>query len=277
MVVREVDRWLCVRWTDGTDNEPGSPGLGRLGPADDGGGLSGRELLAPYLPRLVIDWVAGTSARRHLSVDGTIAFVDVSGFTKLSEALAKHGKIGAEELAATIGQCFAPLLDIAYANGGRLLKFGGDALLLLFSGEEHQARACRAAFEMRRALRVVGRLTVLGHKVTLRMSVGIHSGLFDMFLVGRSHRELVVAGPAASATVAMESAADAGEILVSPATAAALATGDLGLAKGDGRLLRRPPVVAIAAPTPLDPVGPGGDLSRVHPGGYRGRPPRRQP
>ncbi len=244
---------------------PGAPGVVGSGPADDGGGLSGRELLAPYLPRLVIDWVAGTSARRHLSVDGTIAFVDVSGFTKLSEALAKHGKIGAEELAATIGQCFAPLLDIAYANGGRLLKFGGDALLLLFSGQEHQARACRAAFEMRRALRVVGRLTVLGHKVTLRMSVGIHSGLFDMFLVGRSHRELVVAGPAASATVAMESAADAGEILVSPATAAALATGDLGLAKGDGRLLRRPPVVAIAAPTPLDPVGPGGDLSECIP------------
>jgi class 3 adenylate cyclase/tetratricopeptide (TPR) repeat protein len=200
-----------------------------------------------------------------LSVDGTIAFVDVSGFTKLSEALAKHGKIGAEELAATIGQCFSPLLAIAYANGGRLLKFGGDALLLLFSGEEHQARACRAAFEMRRALRVVGRLTVLGHHVTLRMSVGIHSGLFDMFLVGRSHRELVVAGPAASATVVMESRAAAGEILVSPATAAALAPGDLGPTKGDGRLLRRPPVVAVAAPTPLDPVGPGGDLSECIP------------
>ena len=176
--------------------EPGPTGWAGTCPAEDGSGIAAREVLAPYLPRLVIDWVADAPARRYLSVDGTIAFVDVSGFTKLSEALAKHGKIGAEELAATIGQCFSPLLAIAYANGGRLLKFGGDALLLLFSGEEHQARACRAAFEMRRALRVVGRLTVLGHHVTLRMSVGIHSGLFDMFLVGRSHRELVVAGPA---------------------------------------------------------------------------------
>ena len=171
----------------------------------DGGPTTGeREVLAPYLPRLVVDWIASIPERRHLVIDGTVAFVDISGFTKLSEGLARHGKIGAEELAATIGDCFVQLLDIAYENGGRLLKFGGDALLLLFSGVGHQSRACRAAFEMRQKLAVVGRLTVLGQKVTLRMSVGVHSGRFDMFLVGDSHRELVVTGPAASTTVSME-------------------------------------------------------------------------
>ena len=51
--------------------------------------------------------------------------------------------------------------------------------------------------------------------MTLRMSVGVHSGLFDFFLVGASHRELIVTGPAASTTVSMEAAAEAGEILVS--------------------------------------------------------------
>ena len=45
---------------------------------------------------------------------------------------------------------------MAYANGGRLLKFGGDALLLLFSGADHEARACRAAFEMRGTAARVG-------------------------------------------------------------------------------------------------------------------------
>ena len=57
---------------------------------------------------------------------------------------------------------------------------------------------------MRRALRVVGRLTVLGQKVSLRMSVGVHSGMFDFFLVGESHREFLVTGPGASTVVAME-------------------------------------------------------------------------
>jgi hypothetical protein len=47
---------------------------------------------------------------------------------------------------------FAALLDVAYAEGGGLLKFGGDALLLLYEGDHHAQRAARAAFEMRSTL-----------------------------------------------------------------------------------------------------------------------------
>jgi class 3 adenylate cyclase/tetratricopeptide (TPR) repeat protein len=231
------------------------------GDAADLGEARERALLAPYLPRLIVDWMAETPERQHAVVEGTVAFVDISGFTKLSERLAKQGKIGAEELAATIGTCFGDLLDLAYANGGRLLKFGGDALLLLFSGTDHEVRACRAVFDMRRRLRVVGRLTVLGQRVNLRMSVGVHSGPFDMFLVGGSHRELIVTGPAASTTVAMEAAATAGQILLSERTAAALAPSDLGPEVGVGRLLRRSPTGGGAQPTPTGPVPAGIDLA----------------
>ena len=45
------------------------------------------------------------------------------------------------------------LLAVAYENGGSLLKFGGDALMLFFSGQEHPLRACHAASWMRRRLR----------------------------------------------------------------------------------------------------------------------------
>ena len=72
-----------------------------------------------------------TPDERHREQVGTIAFVDISGFTKLSEGLARHGKVGAEELTAAIGTCFVTLLDLAVGYGGRLLKFGGDALLLV--------------------------------------------------------------------------------------------------------------------------------------------------
>ena len=204
-------------------------------------GAEAQHPLSPYFPRLVIDWITNAPEERHQERVGTIAFVDISGFTKLSEGLARHGKVGAEELTATIGTCFVSLLDLAVAYGGRLLKFGGDALLLFFAGEAHEARACRAAIEMRRALREVGRLTVLGQRVALRMSVGVHSGLFHFFLVGGSHREFIVAGPGASTVVTMEGTADAGEIVLSPQTAAALRPADVGLAKGPGFLLRRAP------------------------------------
>ncbi len=99
----------------------------------------GGNRLAPYFPRLAIEWLATDPGTRHRELEGTIAFVDISGFTKLSEGLARHGKVGAEELTATIGTCFVALLDLAVAYGGRLLKFGGDAQLLYFSGEAHAA------------------------------------------------------------------------------------------------------------------------------------------
>jgi class 3 adenylate cyclase/tetratricopeptide (TPR) repeat protein len=232
--------------------------------ADEGG-----NRLAPYFPRLAIEWMATDPGTRHRDLEGTIAFVDISGFTKLSEGLALHGKVGAEELTATIGTCFVALLDVAVAYGGRLLKFGGDAQLLYFSGEAHAARACRAALEMRRALRSVGRLTVLGQKVQLRMSVGIHSGLFHFFLVGESHRELVVAGPAATATVTMEATADAGEIVISDATASALRPGVVGAAKGTGHLLVRAPTVPADSFLPFERVDPDLDLLHGIPTGLR--------
>src|SRR3984957_9173342 len=96
--------------------------------------------LAPYFPRLAIEWIRSTPDLMQQELDGTIAFVDISGFTKLSERLARLGKAGAEELTSTIDTCFVTLLNHAVANGGRLLKFGGDALLVYFSGDAHQAR-----------------------------------------------------------------------------------------------------------------------------------------
>jgi class 3 adenylate cyclase/tetratricopeptide (TPR) repeat protein len=197
--------------------------------------------LRPYLPRLVLQWIVDAPHERVREIDGTLVFVDISGFTKMSERLARHGKVGAEEVTDVIGAVFTRLLAVAYANGGGLIKFGGDALLLWFSGHEHAIRGVRAAHGMRRALRGLGAIETTAGKVTLRMSVGVNSGRFHFFLVGDSHRELVVTGPAATGTVQMESGATAGEILLGAATCALLPEKALGLPKGSGRLLRSEP------------------------------------
>ncbi|HEX5950265.1 MAG TPA: adenylate/guanylate cyclase domain-containing protein, partial [Actinomycetota bacterium] len=195
----------------------------------------------PYVPRLLLQRLAVAPEERWWSVDGSVVFVDISGFTKLSERLAKHGREGAEQVTDAIEACFSALLSVAYASGGGLIKFGGDALLLLFDGPGHVARAARSAVWMRRLLRDVGRVELPGVKLQLRMSVGMHSGRFDMFLVGESHRELLVTGPAWTRTVEMEHAAEAGEILVSPEAAAMLPARSIGREKGPGRLLVREP------------------------------------
>ena len=178
------------------------------------------------------------------TLEGTMVFADVSGFTRLSERLARKGKEGAEHLVDAINACFSALLADAYERGGSLLKFGGDAMLLWFAEDGHAVRACASASAMRRTLREVGRIRAGGSEVVLRMSVGVHSGSYAMFLVGGSHRELLIGGPASTTVVTMEGLAGAGQILVSPETAAMLPRSCLGAQLETGVLLARSPAGA---------------------------------
>jgi class 3 adenylate cyclase len=97
----------------------------------------------------VLDWVTDEPDRRWRVVEGTMVFADISGFTALSEKLATRGRIGTEELVETLSRVFAGMLDITANRGGQLLKFGGDALLVLFTGPDHARQAASAAVEMR--------------------------------------------------------------------------------------------------------------------------------
>lgn len=199
--------------------------------------------LLSYVPRLLLHWSPTGDDPRHMRVNGTLAFVDISGFTKLTERLARKGKLGAEEMSDILSSTFAGLLTQSRADGADLVKWGGDAVLLLFQGTDHAARAARSAYRMRSALRTLGRVSTTSGAVTLRMSMGLHSGDVDFFLVGdpRIHHELVISGPGASVTADVEALASAGQIGLSPSTAALLPPRLLGPALGAGRLLRSQP------------------------------------
>src|SRR5207302_1570210 len=134
---------LVNRGTLSRVGDPGTQTVARHGAAAG---------LVPYLPRVSLDWLRAAPAARHRQLEGTLAFVDVSGFTAMSERLAPKGRLGAEEVTDLMSATFTRLLAVAYANGGGLVKFGGDALLLFFEGDAHTARACNAAYGMRRTL-----------------------------------------------------------------------------------------------------------------------------
>jgi class 3 adenylate cyclase/tetratricopeptide (TPR) repeat protein len=184
----------------------------------DSTSAAGEVSLVPYIPAVAVDWILDEPDRTWREVDGSLVFVDVSGFTALSERLAKRGRVGAEELTEIIGTCFAEMLAAAYRLSGSLLKFGGDALLLLFTGSDHAVRATRSAVHMRQAMRALGRVRTSAGSVTLGASMGVHSGSVLLCLVGDSHREFLITGPTATGVVQMEGAANAGEILISSAT-----------------------------------------------------------
>lgn len=217
------------------------------------------RVLRPYVAPLAVARQSCSGEDRLEAVDGTLAFVDVSGFTRLTEILAGKGKAGAEELSDLLNVVFAGLLAISDELGGELVKWGGDAVLLLYTGAAHAERATAAAARMQARMRHLGRLRTSCGPCTLRVSVGIHSGRFHVLMVGRRHRELLIAGPGATLTATMEGIAEAGEIVVSSTTAELLEGGAVAGAKDSGWLIdtdHRFDIPALPVPEPPPDLSP---------------------
>ena len=181
--------------------------------------MTARVAASDLVPRLLVEH--GGPTGRQLRVDGTAVLIDISGFTTLSEQLAASGREGTEQLIATLSRIFTVLLP-ATDDGGDILKFAGDALFVLFRGEDHAKHAAHAAWNMNRVLAAIGDIRLPAARARLRMSVGVHSGTFALLLTGADSVSVVLAGAATDRVLALQGAAEAGRILVSAETAAQL-------------------------------------------------------
>jgi predicted ATPase/class 3 adenylate cyclase len=82
------------------------------------------------------------------ALDAAAIFVDVSGFSKLTDTLAKHGQHGAEVLADLMRVIFEPLVNAVYAQGGFVVGYAGDAFNAVFPSEQapgQEVMRCLAA------------------------------------------------------------------------------------------------------------------------------------
>lgn len=193
-------------------------------------------LLSTYLPGELVQQKMRrpvTGQVRGDMLDGSLLFSDVSGFTALSERLARTaGDAGAEQLTSLMNDYFARMLRIIAWSGGSLLKFAGDALLVYFPWQEdgrQAAWAVRAALRMMDDMERCKRSDVQPFPggdaggPALRMKIGIGSGPFLAASVGSAQRmEYVVLGEAVERTMAAEGLARAGQVVVDEATAGRL-------------------------------------------------------
>src|SRR3990172_7626169 len=243
-----------------TGSRTGGPGSPHVGPESRAPHLDiDREawsMALPYLPPILLD-----ALRQHPDrpaawispLEGTLLLADISGFTPMSERLAEAGgKEGAEWLTHIINQYFHRLLDVARDYRGYNVKFGGDALLVLFTGDNHAWRAVAAALGMQRVTRQFKAVRVGGHSFKVRMSVAIHTGTFWSAAAGIPERRMqyFVLGREASRVAETETAAEAGEGVATRATFDLLGGPPLVEARGDlYRVLRlgRQAVVQLPA------------------------------
>lgn len=64
-----------------------------------------------------------------------VLFADVSGYTKMCEAMAKSGTSGNEDLSKNLNSYFELLVRTISAQGGDVIKYAGDAILVVWPPE----------------------------------------------------------------------------------------------------------------------------------------------
>lgn len=82
------------------------------------------------------------------SLQAAAIFVDLSGFSRLTDTLASHGQHGAEVLAELMRVIFEPLVNTVYAHGGFVVGYAGDAFNAVFPAEQspgQEVMRCLAA------------------------------------------------------------------------------------------------------------------------------------
>ncbi len=88
------------------------------------------------VPHYILEKYVSGQHRGSLRAAGI--FVDLSGFSIMTDVLARHGQAGAETLADVMRAVFEPLVAAVYAQGGFVVGYAGDAFTAIF--DEQPAR-----------------------------------------------------------------------------------------------------------------------------------------
>lgn len=187
--------------------------------------------ILPYLPPTLVRaaLTQGIPLNEIAATDipAAILFADVSGFTPLTELLARRGAEGPEELTYVLNTYFSAMIDALEDEGGEVVKFSGDALTVLFPAIDEPLgyavrRALQAATQMQHLMTAFSTVTTSAGPVHLAMKIGIGAGTVRTFQVGGmfGRWEYLVAGDPLRQVTAAENNAAPGQVVCSPETAA---------------------------------------------------------
>jgi predicted ATPase/class 3 adenylate cyclase len=134
--------------------------------------------------------------QHHGSLSAYVIFIDLSGFTPLTETLMDKGASGVEALTDILDEIFEPLVAVVYSRGGIIPYFAGDAFIGIFPQEEgmtpeaankllQTALAARFYFENR---------SFQFGDFTIGLKIGLASGTVEWGIVGRNRKAFYFRG-----------------------------------------------------------------------------------
>ncbi|MDD5529371.1 MAG: tetratricopeptide repeat protein [bacterium] len=167
--------------------------------------------ITSFLPNCIRE----LSDKGILKVSGGLLLSDISGFTSMSESLAKEGKKGTEELTHILNDYFGMMLKIIQKYNGDVIKFGGDALLVGFydNPKEKDVRAC--ASEMMAGMERFKGIKTCAGTFDISMKIVGKSGEWNEFILGNDRRRgHFLCGDTIRETMLLEEHANKGDIII---------------------------------------------------------------
>lgn len=150
-------------------------------------------------------------------------FVDISGFSKLTDILAKHGQHGAEVLADMMRVVFEPLVNTVYTHGGFVVGYAGDAFNAVFpsgqAGVKEVMRCLAALAAIQEHVRTHPQIqTVYGRfPISIKAGMGFGETNWQIFKSkDGSHATYWFRGDSLSGAVLAEKNSRPGDITLDP-------------------------------------------------------------
>lgn len=173
------------------------------------------NILRMYVDETVINFMGNKEMKSSLfdneSIDGTAVFVDICGFTAISE------KEPANKVVEMLNAYFDIMVKELIKQEGTIDKFLGDSVMATFKGEFHIDRAIEACLAIRKAIDTSD-IGIGIESFKPQVSIGINSGEMVWGNIGSStlkRLDYTVIGDAVNVASRLQSAADRGQILIS--------------------------------------------------------------
>ncbi|MES2108821.1 MAG: adenylate/guanylate cyclase domain-containing protein [Bacteroidota bacterium] len=151
------------------------------------------------------------SLMKNELVDATVMFIDVCGFTAITE------QVPANTVVTLLNGLFDNIVKEIIAQGGHVDKFMGDAVMSVFRGEYHLDKAIDVALVVREHIKNMEAIQLGDISYKPEVSIGINSGEMvsgNIGSVSLKRLDYTVIGDTVNLSQRLQSAAKAGQIVI---------------------------------------------------------------
>lgn len=172
------------------------------------------NILRMYVDETVINFMGSKEMKTSLFdnefIEGTVVFIDICGFTSISE------NEPADKIVGMLNAYFDIMVKEIIKQEGIVDKFLGDAVMSSFRGEYHLDRAIEACIDIRNAIENAD-IGIGISSFKPEVSIGINSGDMVWGNIGSStlkRLDYTVIGDTVNVASRLQAAADRGQILI---------------------------------------------------------------